>query len=228
MLGLALLGLLYPVGFSAAEPALLIPAAILALPFMLMRPFAAAGGSLSGAGLFAEGAWLGGIAFPSGTRTHRATAWRLRAGLAWRLPVAGRLTVTPDLAWERETFVVGAAAGIKVPGLPDSRLAGASAGLAAEVPLGGRFSLLLAGRATWWARPGDLAGGASFFPGGTAWGLEAAAGAEARLAGPLSLRATGTWSRTGWSLDADPSGAFTVRSAEAVRWGGRASLRLAW
>ena len=83
-----------------------------------------------------------------------------------------------------------------------------------------------AGRATWWLEAGDLAGGASFYPGGTASTAEAEAGGAARLGGPLSLRLLGTWSLTRWRLDADPSGAFTVRSAEAERWGGRAVLRM--
>ena len=208
-----------PVGYEVTLPAQ-------PLLRLELSPFAPGGGPLAGAGLFAEGAWLGGIPFPSGTRTHRATSWRLRAGLAWRLPLARWLAVTPDLAWEQETFVVGRADGIKVPGLPDSRLAGASAGLAAEVPLGDRASLLLSGRGTWWLQAGDLAGGATFYPGGRATGLAAEGGAAVRLAGPLSVRLLGTWSATRWRLDPDPSGAFAARSALAERWGGRAALRL--
>ncbi len=180
-------------------------------------------------GLQGEAAWLGGLAFPSGDRTHRATYLRWRAGLAWPWPVARWLTVTPDLAWEQQSLVVGRAGGIKVPGLPDTRLSGASAGLALQAALGGSgLSLLAAGRGAWWFSARELAGGASFYPGGAAWGLEAEAGAALRLVGPLSLRATGTWSRTTWALDADPSGAFAVRSAEWVRLGGRLTMRADW
>jgi electron transport complex protein RnfC len=43
MLGLSLLSLFYPVGFTAPDLALLLPAAVLSLPFLLMRPYAAIG-----------------------------------------------------------------------------------------------------------------------------------------------------------------------------------------
>jgi Na+-translocating ferredoxin:NAD+ oxidoreductase RnfD subunit/ferredoxin len=43
ILGLVLLGFFYPTGFAAANPLLIAPAALLALPFLVMRPYAAAG-----------------------------------------------------------------------------------------------------------------------------------------------------------------------------------------
>jgi hypothetical protein len=46
------------------------------------------------------------------------------------------------------------------------------------------------------------------------------------LAWPVSLRILGRYATTRWSLDVDPSGAYTVRSALAESWGGRVVLRL--
>ena len=79
-----------------------------------------------------------------------------------------------------------------------------------------------------WVDAGALAGGARFFPGGTAYAVEGEAGLGLRLLGPLSLRAVGVYSTTRWSLAPDPSGAYSVRSARADMYGGRLSLRAGW
>ena len=181
----------------------------------------------AGLALFAEATYLPGIALPAGARTFRATSSRLRGGLLWQLTLWNRLVVAPAVAYERESFVVRAAGGLRLPGLPDTRLAGVSAALGLELPLGGpRLRLLAGGRSSWWFDAGELAGGASFFPGGHASTLEAEAGAAVVLSGPLSLRVLGHYAVTRWHLDLDPSGAFTARTARADRWGGRLSLRL--
>jgi hypothetical protein len=190
-------------------------------------PLRAAGGRGAGLGLFADATYQAGIALPAGTRTHAATLLRLRGGLRWRLRLAGGLVLVPALAYERESFTVGTAAGVRLPGLPDTRLSGGSAALGLELPLAGsRLALLAGGRATWWLEARELAGGASFFPGGRASSLEGEAGAAVALAGSLSLRALGHYAVTRWSLDVDPSGAYTVRSARGETWGGRVTLRL--
>ena len=209
-----------PVGYTVTLPA----APRLRLELYPLRP---AGGPAAGLGLFADATWQPGIELPAGTRVHQASALRLRGGLLWRLAVARWLVVVPALAWERESLVVGADGGGRLPGLPDTLLTGGSAALGLELPLGGtRLALLAGGRAVWWVEAGELAGGASFFPVGSASTLEAEAGAAVALAGPLSLRAVVRHASTRWSLDLDPSGAYTVRSALADSWGGRVVLRL--
>jgi hypothetical protein len=209
-----------PVGYAVDLPA----APRLALELYPLRPV---GGHAAGLALFGAATWQPAIALPAGTTTHQASWLRLRGGLLWRLGVTRWLTVVPALAFEREAFAVVAAGGARVPGLPDTRLTGGSVGLGLELPLGGaRLALLAGGRATWWLDPGELAGGGSFYPGGTASTLEAEAGAAVALGGPFSLRALGRRAATRWSLDADPSGAWTVRSARGESWGGRVVLRV--
>jgi hypothetical protein len=213
-----------PVGYEVVLPA----APRLTLEF---HPLRIAGDRAAGLALFAEGSWLPGIALPSGARTHEATSLALRAGIRWRLPVVERLLLVPALAWERESFVVAPVDGTKVPGLPDDRRAGLSAALGAEVPLVGppgtpRLSALALGRVARWFDAADLAGGADFFPGGSAWTVEGEAGAALRLAPALSVRLVATLGSTRWALDADPSGAYTVGSARADSLGARLSVRL--
>ncbi len=209
-----------PVGYDVDLPA----APRLHLELYPLRP---AGGRAAGIALFGDATWQPVVELPAGTRTHQASYLRLRGGLLWRLAVARWLVVVPALAWEVESFVVGAVDGVRLPGLPDSRLSGGSAALGLELPLGGpRFSLLAGGRIARWIGVGELAGGSTFFPGGSASTLEAEAGAAVALAGPVSLRALGRYATTRWSLDVDPSGAYTVRSAVAESWGGRVVLRL--
>jgi hypothetical protein len=180
----------------------------------------------AGAAVFAEAAYLSGIGLSAGTVGHRATALQARGGLGWRLPVGGWLLLEPAVAYEVERFTVGSTGGAKVAGLPDTRLAGVSAGLGLELrAAGSSLALLLGGRGTWWLDARDLAGQARFFPSGSAFALEGEAGVAIALGGPLSLRALGDFATTRWSLGVDPSGAYTVRSGRGDSWGGRVMLR---
>ncbi|HSN14505.1 MAG TPA: hypothetical protein VLT61_07715 [Anaeromyxobacteraceae bacterium] len=208
-----------PVGYGVTMPS---------TPFvgLELHPFAGGGGRGAGLALFAEGSYLRDIELPSGTRTHLATFLAYRGGLLWRIPVAGRVALVPGIAWEHESFVVATAEGVKVPGLPDDRRTGPSAALGLEVPVGRRVTVLAGGRATIWTDARDLAGGEAFFPGGRAFTLQGEAGLALRLTPWLSLRALASWADTRWTLDPDPSGAYTVRSARAERLGGRVTLRL--
>lgn len=214
-----------PVGYAVSLPA--VPRLAIEL-----RPLALAGGRLAGLSLFGEASWLPGIRLPSGDRTHEATFLALRAGLRWRLPLADHLALVPGAAWERTSFLVAPADGTRVPGLPDDRRTGPSVELGVEVPVAGpsevpRVALLGAVRAAWWLEAGELSGEAAFFPGGRAWTLEAEAGVSLRMGSAWFLRAAATWASTRWALDPDPSGAYTVRSAQADALGGRLTLRFA-
>jgi hypothetical protein len=210
-----------PVGYEVTFPA---------LPRLRLEvhPFQPLGGLAAGVQLFADGTWLPGVKLPTSTSTHKATETRWRAGLGWRLPATGWLTAIPSAALEQASFVVGTVNGLGVPGLPNTRLAGFSGGLDLEATVvGTRITGLVGGRYVAWRSAGELAGGAAFFPGGSATGIAAEAGLEARLTGSLAVRLLGTWQQTRWSLDVDPSGAYTVGSATATAFGGRLSLRFA-
>ncbi|MGB8930943.1 MAG: hypothetical protein WCC48_06800, partial [Anaeromyxobacteraceae bacterium] len=208
-----------PVGYGVTTPS---------MPFLALElhPFGGVAGGAAGFALFGEGSYLPGIALPSEARMNRATALSFRCGLRWRIPVADRMVLVPAAAWERESFVVAAADGVKVPGLPDDRLAGPSVALGLEVKVAGRVTALAGGRATLWTDARELAGGAAFFPGGRALTLQGEAGFSLLLSRRVSLRVLGSYADTRWTLEPDPSGAYTVRSARAERLGGRVTLRL--
>lgn len=199
-----------------------------AVPLLRLEahPLRESGGPAAGAGLFAEVAYLPGMSLPAGALTYRADSLRLRGGVGLRLQ-AGLATLEPAVAWELERLTVSAAGGARLPGLPDTRLSGPSAGVDVSLPLGATaFSLVAGGRLTWWLQAGELAGGVRFYPGGTALGFRLEAGAGLHVAGPLSARLVGSYAATFWWLDQDPSGAFTARSARAGSWGIRAWFRL--
>jgi hypothetical protein len=189
-----------------------------------LRPLVLSEGVLSRLGLFGELGYQPAFDMPVAPRVHDATTSRLRAGASWHLR-AGSLALAPSLAYARDTFEVAPVAGVRAPGVPDSRLQGVSLGLAAELPLPVRLTALAAASGTYWLQAGELAGGTRFFPGGAAFGADGEAGLALRFLGPVSVRASGFGALTHWSLDADPSGAYTVRSARTTTWGGRFTLR---
>jgi hypothetical protein len=177
-------------------------------------------------GLFGEGAYVPGLDVASETRTLRVAYLRARGGALWRWRLESGLVLRPALAWEVERVSVRVKGGARFPGLPDTALSGPSLGLDLTQPLGAGFSLVGGGRAIWWFQAGELAGGAHYFPGGRALGLEAEAGAAYRLNGAFTLGLHLFHTTTLWWLDPDPSGAYAVTSARATTWGGRAWVRL--
>jgi hypothetical protein len=206
-----------PVGFRVSLPAV----ATLRLELYPLRSVAPA---LAGAGAYAEG---GLLALHPGGQGFQATYLRLRGGVLWRLQLDEWLELSPAVGWETEVVAVRTADGAQYPGLPDLALAGPSLGLDAVIPVGrSRFAALLGGRAVWWLHAGELAGGARFFPGGSALGLQADAGVAVRLTEVFSIRVLGRWAATSWTLQEDPSHAYTVRAARADRLGAHAQVRL--
>jgi hypothetical protein len=211
-----------PLGWEVTEPA---------APRLRIEafPLRAARGHAGGLALFGDATWQPTFDLPAaGGRTHPATALRSRAGILWRVRPARRVAVAPALAWARERFTVGKSGGLPVPGLADTRLDGVAASLALELSLSRRVALVGAAGAAWWAAAGDLAGDPRFFPGGRAFGLDGEAGLAVALGAVLSARALASWSETRWSLEADPSGAYSVRSARAEVRAGRVALRAEW
>lgn len=149
---------------------------------------------------------------------------RLRLGVAWRAPplTGARLALVPSISYQ--AFRVEVSPGID--GLPGADLAGVRLALGAELPVGGRLTLLAsAGLARWLVARDLVEGSPAFFPGGSAWGLDAEAGGDVVLLGPVSLRLFAEYATTRYTLEADPSGRYAATRASDDVAAGHAALR---
>ncbi|MFL5262093.1 MAG: hypothetical protein ACJ79L_06775 [Anaeromyxobacteraceae bacterium] len=182
------------------------------------------GGGAAGAGLFARyGASVNlttrtdaGEQLPTNiTRLELGATWRITPFSAWRLVVA------PAISWMSLRVQVAP----PVPGLPDANLSGVRGGLDLELPVGRSFALLLGGGYARWLDAQDLIGGSrAFFPGGSAWALDAEGGASVAIAGPVSARFVGEYRSTRYRLDRDPTGVYRASTASDTHLGGRLTL----
>lgn len=176
---------------------------------------------------FADVAYIPAVNVPSDARTMRVAYLRVRAGALWPLRLERGLVLRPALTLEVERMSIRVDGGARFPSLPDTALAGPSLGLDLELPLGATdFTLLAGSRAIWWLQAGELAGGAGYFPGGRAVGLEAEVGARMRIGRMFAAGVHVDHATTLWWLDPDPRGRYTVSSARASTWGGRVWVRL--
>jgi hypothetical protein len=185
-------------------------------------------GLAGGLGVFAEYAVSVGqktkVEAAGGTQEHDTQYSRLALGAAWRVPMGG-VYLVPAVSWEQVTFTVSPLNGVPVSGFPDSHLTGVKAAVGMELPVGA-VTFLAGARGVRWLSAKDLvAGSPAFFPGGNAWALEAEAGLQFTVAGPLSLKIVGDWSGTRFSLDPDPTGSYRATSAQDNYMGVRASVR---
>lgn len=182
---------------------------------------------LADVGFFCEVAYLPGLNVPSDARTLRVAYLRARGGALWRWELESGLVLRPAVAWEAERLSVRVDGGARFPGVPDTALSGPSLGLDLALPFRTTaFTLVAGSRAIWWLAAGELSGGARYFPGGRAVGLEVEAGATMRINRTFALGALGTHATTLWWLAPDRSGAYTVSSARASTWGARVWVRL--
>jgi len=184
-----------------------------------------AGSALGGLGLTVGYATAFGLETSAPTGEVRPTAfgWS-HAGLAWRAPplTSLRLVLVPSLAYQWYWVEVSP----PIDGLPDATLAGPRLGLGAELPVGGRATLLLGVGWVAWRTAQDLvAGSPAFFPGSGAAALEGMAGLGVALGGPFSARLVVEYSRTSYALDPDPSGQYAASSATDETLVIRATLR---
>jgi len=185
-------------------------------------------GVFGGLGVFADYGFSVGLktSEPAGGAKHSTSFSRLGAGLAWRLlPVSSsRFALIPAVSYQQLKFKIEPLAGVPIAGLPDANLSGVKAGAGAEIPLGSAVSILLGVGYVKWTTAKDLVGD-GFFPGGSAYALEAEAGVSVALSGLLSLRILGEYSGTKYSLQPDPSGTYQATGATDRYLGGRAMLR---
>lgn len=190
-----------------------------------LHPLRSFGPGLAAIGVFAEGAYLPSSQVSASAQTFKVGYLRLRAGALSRFRVTSGVALTPSLAWEVERLTLRKPDGERFPGLPDSVLGGPSLGLELEVAVVSRITALATVRGIYWLQADELAGG-YFYPGGNAFGLELEAGVGVRLIGPVSMRVGACYAVTRWSLERDPTGAYTVSSATADSLSGRAWVRL--
>jgi len=185
-------------------------------------------GSAAGAGLFVSyGRSLGLTTHIDGGDARPSELSRLAIGATWRSPPwsAIRVVVAPSISYQAQSASVRPA----VPGLADTRLAGAKAALDLELWSGAPVSLLVGGGYVRWLSAQDLvAGSVPFFPGGSASALELTAGVSLSLARWLSLRLQGEYGSTRYAFDPDPTGVYRATGATDVIWEGRLALRAAW
>jgi hypothetical protein len=170
-------------------------------------------------GLKTEGAGAGGA-----TEKRDTSFTRLQGGLLWRIHPASssQFALIPAVSYQQLKFTVDP----PFTGLPNANLSGVKGALNLEIPLGGSFSVLLGGGYVKWLTAKDLVkGDLTFFPGGSAYAIEAEAGVAWGFYGPLSLRVLGEYSSTKYTLEAAPPGGFQATSAKDEYIGGRAMLR---
>jgi hypothetical protein len=185
-------------------------------------------GVFAGLGLFADYAFSVGLTTddPAGGAEHSTSFTRLGAGLLWRLHPASssRFTLIPAVSYQQLKFTIEPLAGVPIAGLPNANLSGVKAGIDAEIPVSDAWSILLGVGYVKWTTAKDLVGD-GFFPGGSAYALEAEAGVSVALTRVLSLRILGGYSGTHYSLDPDPSGTYQASGATDGYLGGTAMLR---
>jgi hypothetical protein len=189
-----------------------------------LYPLSSRPGILAGLGVFGDYARSVGLKTKVDTSNDPTTSSRLRAGLLWRSPAltGPGLVLVPALSYEKVQLSVSPS----VPGMPDADLSGLKLGLGVEQPLGRRFTLLAGLGYVRWTTAKDLVKGSpAFFPGGSASAFEAEGGLGVWLMGPLSARALVEYSRTGYSLDADPTGTYAASGATDAYLGFRLMLR---
>jgi hypothetical protein len=160
---------------------------------------------------------------------HDSQASRLEAGLLWRMVLVpgSQFALIPAVGFRQMKLTTDPVNGALIPGLPDANLSGFAFSLKAEVPLIAGFSLLAGGGFVKWMDAKDLIkGSVAFFPGGSAYALEAEAGLSMSVFGPLSIRVLGELSSTTYTLDPDTTGKYQATDATDQYLGGRAMLHL--
>ncbi len=160
---------------------------------------------------------------PAGAKLS-TTASRLGAAFLWRFsPLTSLgLVLAPSLGYESRQLTVSPA----IDGLPNASLSGVRGGLAVELPVASRFTLLLdAGYLHWLTARELVKGTPAFFSGGSAWGLDLSAGLAVQLFGPLSVRALGGYGLTRYTLDT-PTGSYAASGATDAILRASAALRV--
>jgi hypothetical protein len=152
-----------------------------------------------------------------GGATHGTTYTRLEVGAGLRFwPIeASRASLLAGLSWQMVQVKVSPAGSI--PGLPDADLSGPRAGLSLEAPFGARYALLAGAGFTYWTSAKQLV--KTYFPSGSAWGVDAGAGLSVAVTGPFSVRALLQYARTSYKVSG--ASAYVATGATESYLGGQ-------
>jgi hypothetical protein len=159
-----------------------------------------------------------------GTTDLSAQLLQLQAGVLWRVPIgpSGRAAVVPGVAYQLLSFTFDPT----YPGLPNSSLQGIRLSLGVDVPLGEIVGLQAQFAWVPWLSARELVGSPAFFPGQGAYGLEAELGVSVAIAGPVSLRLSGTYAVTRYALEAAPASSMQASGAKDEYVGGRGTVKV--
>jgi hypothetical protein len=216
-------------GVPGGNPLLGLKASAIVSPRLRLELFPLARGTsvLAGIGIVGDYRLSVGLVTeaPGPPVEKRSTsASQLQAGILWRIrPTAsGRTAIVPGASWVQQRYAVRPS----ISGLPDADLAGVRGSIGAEIPVGGSALILAEGGYVKWLTARDLVKGQpAFFPGKSAWALEAQAGASVALSGSISLRLLLEYASTKYSLSPDTTGTYVATSATDRHLGGRAMVR---
>jgi hypothetical protein len=178
----------------------------------------------AGVGIFVDAGRSLGLTteVPGGGDARDSTYSRLTAGALWRIPVGARVALVPSVAYDSLKLRVDPA----IAGLPDADLSGFAAKLAVELRVARAVKLLLGGGYVAWLTARDLIeGDVPYFPGDSAYALEAEGGIDVALVAPVSLRIVGQYSGTSYTLDPDPTGTYVAEDATDRFVSAHASIR---
>lgn len=164
------------------------------------------------------------------TEVYPTTALKFDAGLRWRIVVSPSfpLAVIPSIGLRVQSFAVGPPADstTRLQGLPNISFVGLRAAVGLEVPvvsnllfLVGRFGILPI------FSSGEIIS-ASFFPSGSTFGFEAAAGLAVQLAKFLQVRASFEFTQYGMTFKTEESDPYIASGATDRYLGGNVGVRL--
>jgi hypothetical protein len=167
----------------------------------------------------------------SSTDAFPTSATRFDAALRFSIsPIKSfALNLAPYVGVRTQSFAVGALKdGTRIDGLPNIGFVGLRAGLALDVPvipgrlnLFGRFGIVPV------FGSGEIIS-ATFFPKGSAFGLEANAGVGVKIVSFLQVRASFEFSRYGMTFNTQPTDTYVAAGASDTYLGGKIALRFAF
>jgi hypothetical protein len=163
----------------------------------------------------------------TGTATFGTATRHFQFGVVGRLPFSPAFELDPHVGYASRVFAFGDTAtdGTPRPLIPSITINGPRAGVVARLKFTSRLRAEAGVGFTLVAGLGQLRG-TSFFPGASAFGLDAQVGVSFALIDALQLKLSGTWDRTFISIKPADGAALTSTGAADQYFG--ASLGICW